>query len=103
MFAKTLIVALAAVAAAVPTAKQVGNVCGNDQKAICCNTQESFDKLHGLVGGLSALNGLLQCSHVSVLSIVGSLADSTCTNQVACCQDVEQNGLVNLACNNVAI
>jgi hypothetical protein len=104
MFAKAVILALAAVAVAVPTnwARQDGgDTCGNGNTVHCCNS-ETVKKLtgHGLIPINADLQNLLgQCNDVTVAVLGGAVPiKNLCSQQAVCCGEIEQNGLVNLGC-----
>ncbi|KAF8129201.1 fungal hydrophobin [Boletus edulis] len=104
------LVALAAVAAAAPNgleARTGGSTC-NSGSIYCCN--QKFDNTSsfggGLLGLLGILNGLglnlgVQCSPITVIGLLSNGAQ--CTQQTACCTNVNQNGLINIACSPIAI
>ncbi|OAQ65283.1 fungal hydrophobin domain-containing protein [Pochonia chlamydosporia 170] len=97
---KAVILALAAVAVAVPTAKK-GDSCGANSVVKCCNSQTA-DKLFnkgGLLSNLDLKNLLGNCNDVTV-PVVGAAVPvkSQCSNQAVCCGETHQNGLVNVAC-----
>ncbi|KAL5353238.1 hypothetical protein ACLOAV_001273 [Pseudogymnoascus australis] len=106
----TTIVATACVSTAVPTAnggdhgpeKTVGPggnvVCGNGQVISCCNQEKK--------NGLGLLDGLLggNCSPLNVLGLVVPInVNKACGNNQAACCTGDQNGLVNLQCNNINV
>ncbi|MCJ1251574.1 hypothetical protein MMC30_008809 [Trapelia coarctata] len=62
--------------------------CGNNLKASCCNSVTQ-----GL-GGLLGLNIGLGCTAIDVLSILP--INQICSQQVACCQTGNQNGVINV-------
>ncbi|KAH0594607.1 hypothetical protein MHUMG1_07441 [Metarhizium humberi] len=88
---KALIVALAAVAAAIPTQHPGSNEMQCGAGAFCCNA--------GTVGaGIPIDVARLTCTD---LTIVGGVLNNGCTGQAVCCNDVKQTGLVNVACTPV--
>ncbi|TWU70968.1 hypothetical protein ED733_001506 [Metarhizium rileyi] len=104
---KTLIVALAAVAAAVPTwpheGNNVGNNCGNGAEVHCCNSNTVKELTGGgLLNNVDAQNLLGQCNklNVPIIDVVNAadILNNKCSQQVVCCNKVEQNGLVNVGC-----
>ncbi|EFY86641.1 hypothetical protein J3459_010902 [Metarhizium acridum] len=107
---KALIVALAAVAVAIPTYPQPSNnnvnQCGNGAEVYCCNKEE-INQFTGLIP-VSALNNLVgggACNKLDVSAIIGvtDLLNNGCTQQTVCCNDVYQNGLVNVACSPINV
>ncbi|KAF8437523.1 fungal hydrophobin-domain-containing protein [Boletus edulis BED1] len=104
------LVALAAVAAAAPNALEArtgGSTC-NSGSVYCCN--QEFSNTSSFGGGLLGLLGLLNGIGVNAgiactpITIIGALSNGAqCTQQTACCSNVNQNGLVNIACTPIAI
>ncbi|KAG6375852.1 hydrophobin 2 [Boletus reticuloceps] len=104
------IAALAAVAAAAPNvleARTTAPVC-NSGSQYCCNQKFSnpMDFKGGPLGLLGVLLGLgvnagVECTPVTVIGLLSNGAQ--CTQQTVCCNDVKQNGLVNVACSPVAV
>ncbi|OBT66504.1 hypothetical protein VE03_03588 [Pseudogymnoascus sp. 23342-1-I1] len=104
----TTIVATACVSTAVPTAHDDGPtigkggnaVCGNGQVISCCNSEKKQN-------GGSLLDGLLggNCSplQIPVLNLVPIPVNKACGNNQAACCTGDQNGLVNLQCNNINV
>ncbi|KAF8437522.1 fungal hydrophobin-domain-containing protein [Boletus edulis BED1] len=101
--------ALAAVAAAAPNALEARNAptC-NSGSVYCCN--QEFSNTSSFGGGLLGLLGLLNGIGVNAgiactpITIIGALSNGAqCTQQTACCSNVNQNGLVNVACSPIAI
>ncbi|KFZ22730.1 hypothetical protein V502_02794 [Pseudogymnoascus sp. VKM F-4520 (FW-2644)] len=108
----TTVVATACLSTAVPTAHggehsdgptigKGGNaVCGNGQVISCCNSKDQHN-------GLNLLDGLLggNCSplQIPVLNLVPIPVNKACGNNQAACCTGDQNGLVNLQCNNIGI
>ncbi|KAF8139622.1 fungal hydrophobin [Boletus edulis] len=102
--------ALAAVAAAAPNVLEArtGAATCNSGSVYCCN--QTFDNPSTFEEGPLALIGVLlglgvnagvQCSPIT---IIGALSNGAqCTQQTACCENVQQNGLVNVACSPVAV
>ncbi|KFG84331.1 Hydrophobin-like protein ssgA [Metarhizium anisopliae] len=94
---KALIVALAAVAAAVPTSPSRGdNVCDNGSAINCCNkaVENTFEVLADAFG--ATCGNTLNLIPLSVL-------EKECTGQTVCCSEVKQEGLVNVACTPVSV
>lgn len=113
---KALIIALAAVAAAVPTRSSSGdnvNQCDIGTQLRCCNADPAGQA--GIPIGITA-----NCDELSVAEIL----HGQCTKQTACCSDVQQNvsiqdqlsrksitnltkwhlqGVVNVACTPIAL
>ncbi|KID85730.1 hydrophobin-like protein [Metarhizium guizhouense ARSEF 977] len=93
---KALIVALAAVAAAIPTSHSSSNNENKcDGEVRCCNKEAV-----GQILPIEALN--LMCSG-DVVSVIGVLGGNKCDQQTVCCNNVEQNGVVNVACNPIDV
>ncbi|KAF8414623.1 fungal hydrophobin-domain-containing protein [Boletus edulis BED1] len=105
--------ALAAVAAAAPNVLEArtGAATCSSGSEYCCN--QKFAVRHnpsnfkgGPLGLIDVLLGLgvnagVQCSPIT---IIGALSNGAqCTQQTACCENVQQNGLVNVACSPVAV
>lgn len=114
---KALIVALAAVAAAIPTQHPGSNEQKCGAGAFCCNS--------GTVGpaGIPIDVARLTCNNLNVVAI-DALHPPTCNEQTVCCNNVQQNvsiqdqlsrksittltkwhlqgGLVNVACSPIA-
>ncbi|KAF8435967.1 fungal hydrophobin-domain-containing protein [Boletus edulis BED1] len=113
MFARSVallpLAALAAVAAAAPNVLEArtATTC-NSGSEYCCN--QKFDNVStfendplSLIGVLLGLgvNAGVQCSPIT---IIGALSNGAqCTQQTACCEDVHQNGLVNIGCSPIAV
>ncbi|KFY44516.1 hypothetical protein V494_01437 [Pseudogymnoascus sp. VKM F-4513 (FW-928)] len=109
----TTVVATACVSTAVPTGgdKDHGHghggandndgnqICGNGQVVSCCNTGDKAGAglLDNLLGG--------NCSPL-LIPIIGLLPiqiQKACGNNQAACCTGDQNGLVNLQCNNINV
>ncbi|KAF8448058.1 hypothetical protein L210DRAFT_2834811 [Boletus edulis BED1] len=121
--------ALAAVAAAAPNVLEARTATScNSGSEYCCN--QKFDVRHlialpspwmthksihsqnpstfkeGPLGLIDVLLGLgvnagVQCSPIT---IIGALSNGAqCTQQTACCENVHQNGLVNIECSPIAV
>ncbi|KAF8136264.1 fungal hydrophobin [Boletus edulis] len=100
--------ALAAVAAAGPNVLKARTATCNSGSEYCCN--EKFDNVStfekdplSLIGVLLGLgvNAGVQCSPIT---IIGALSNGAqCTQQTACCENVHQNGLVNIGCSPIAV
>ncbi|KAF8123565.1 fungal hydrophobin [Boletus edulis] len=100
--------ALAAVAAAAPNMLEARTATCNSGSEYCCNQKfdnpSTFEKdplsLLGVLLGLGA-NAGVQCSPITIIGALNNGAQ--CTQQTACCEDVHQNGLVNVACSPIAV
>ncbi|KAK2603732.1 hypothetical protein QQS21_004108 [Conoideocrella luteorostrata] len=76
--------------------------CGNHQTISCCNKGDT-ESNGGLIG--SVADGLLggNCEAISIPVIAVDVPiTNACTGQVACCTG-DTNGLINVACTNVAL
>ncbi|KAF5131179.1 Hydrophobin-like protein ssgA [Metarhizium anisopliae] len=114
---KALIVALAAVAAAIPTQQPSSNVITCDNSVHCCNKAAQNT---GLVVPLDALSPT--CGKLADVFVIDAL-NPTCNGQTVCCNNVQQNvsiqdqlsrksitnltkwylqGVVNVACTPVS-
>ncbi|EFY94798.1 hydrophobin 1 [Metarhizium robertsii] len=94
---KALIVALAAVAAAIPTQQPSSNEMNCDSGVYCCN---KVAQNTGIVVPIDALSST--CGDTLKLVTVDALNDK-CTSQTVCCNNVQQNGLVNVACTPIDV
>ncbi|TGZ81178.1 hypothetical protein EX30DRAFT_395687 [Ascodesmis nigricans] len=109
---------LAATAIAAPTTNgndQSG--CRAEEAPMCCNPSNSIGPGSGSgllsgIGGLLGLGGLLgnpfqyvflAADCIALPIIGGALGGASCTQQQVCCQNVVQNGLINLGCNPLKI
>ncbi|KAF8437528.1 fungal hydrophobin-domain-containing protein [Boletus edulis BED1] len=96
--------ALAAVVAAAPNVLEARATCSSGSE-YCCNQELSnpatFEKdsasLLGLLLGLGANVGA-ECTPITVIGALSNGAQ--CTQQTACCDHVNQNGLINIGCSN---
>ncbi|KID59174.1 hydrophobin-like protein, partial [Metarhizium majus ARSEF 297] len=91
---KALIVALAAVAAAIPTSHSSSNDENKcDGQVRCCNKEAV-----GQILPVDALDSYC-ASLLSVLDIL----NGKCDQQTVCCSNVQQYGVVNVACNPINV
>ncbi|OAA72342.1 Hydrophobin [Cordyceps fumosorosea ARSEF 2679] len=104
MYAATVFVSLLAVVSAVPTNgghnTQEAQACHGEVK--CCDSATA-DKIltQGNLLPITGLNELLgKCTKVNVLAVpIGS----ECKDQTVCCQNVQQNGFLNIACTPIQL
>ncbi|KAG6375855.1 fungal hydrophobin [Boletus reticuloceps] len=103
------IAALVAVAAAAPNALEArtASTC-NSGSVSCCNQKFSNPSTFsggplGLLGVLLGLgvNAGVSCSPITIIGLLNN--GGQCTQQTACCSNVEQNGLINIACSPIAV
>ncbi|KAK2616955.1 hypothetical protein QQS21_000044 [Conoideocrella luteorostrata] len=105
MYAKIFLVALAAVAAAIPTnwdsQDDQPDVCGNGQTVHCCNAETAKEvSSRGFIPITGDLQNLLgQCSDITG-AIAGGAANvnPACSQQSVCCGHSSQGGLIGLSC-----
>jgi hypothetical protein len=93
MFTKAIILALAAVAAAVPTNLARQDSCGSGSTVHCCNNETSQKLIgHGLIPINADLQNLLgQCNDVTVAVLGGAVPiKNVCSQQAVCCGEIEQ-------------
>ncbi|KID63645.1 Hydrophobin-like protein ssgA [Metarhizium brunneum] len=91
---KALIVALAAVAAAIPTQQPSSNKIECNNTVFCCDKQTV-----GQAGiPIDALNPT--CTNLNVLAV--DALNPPCPGQTVCCNNVQQNGVVNVACTPIS-
>ncbi|EOA83739.1 hypothetical protein ACJQWK_01094 [Exserohilum turcicum] len=105
MFTKTIILALAAVAAAVPNVARQDN-CGANSKFHCCDsaTAKKIEAIGVIpITDVADLHQLLgQCNAiVPIIPIVSP--NKQCTQNAICCGEYEQNGLINLGCTPISL
>jgi hypothetical protein len=96
MFTRAIILALAAVAVAVPTNLARQDSCGSDSTVHCCNN-ETAEKVtgHGLIpinADIADLQNLLgQCNDITVAVLGGAVPiKNLCSQQAVCCGEIEQ-------------
>ncbi|KAF8437520.1 fungal hydrophobin-domain-containing protein [Boletus edulis BED1] len=72
-------------------------------ESIRSQNPSSFGGLSGLLGLLNGIgiNAGIECTPVTVIGLLSNGAQ--CTQQTACCTNVKQNGLINVACSPIAI
>ncbi|KAI6156573.1 hypothetical protein BKA82DRAFT_30486 [Pisolithus tinctorius] len=96
--------ALASLAAAAPgalDARDGGNSCTSGS-ALCCTTVVSDDSSG--VALIEALVGVTINPIIGPLLATGCIANvGSCTGQTVCCKGSQNNNLVYVGCNNIAL
>lgn len=104
-----MVLALASLVFTAPAPGGIGGVAQcNTGKAYCCDSIQSSNSepesiLSGLLGaslGDVPVQVGLGCTPISV---VGVLSGPSCAAQPACCENVQLNGLANLACTPLSL
>jgi len=82
-----------------PTVSEVqAQQCGNGQVVSCCNSKNEADGLVAIAG--SILGG--DCQPIIAALIQVPVSQACGGAQAACCTG-DQNGLVNVQCNNILV
>ncbi|KAJ6782684.1 hypothetical protein PWT90_02446 [Aphanocladium album] len=111
MYASTFLLAFAVAVSATPTfpigngngngnvVGNVGDVCGNNNKVHCCDSESADAAVGGLLGGVNLSNLLSGCNDITA-TVIGAAVPikNACKLQAVCCGETRQAGLVNLGC-----
>ncbi|KAK9439981.1 hypothetical protein VB005_04600 [Metarhizium brunneum] len=94
---KALIVALAAVAAAIPTQQPSSNEMECNSGSYCCN------KVAQNTGIVVPIDALTAACGGTLKFVTADVLNDECTSQTVCCNNVKQSGMVNVACSPIAV